>query len=113
LGILDFKKQNEALLIKHLHKFYNKQELPWVKLVWNYYPNGVPQATNLCGSFWWRDIMKLVDKYRLICTTTSGFGDTILFWNDKEWNFAIQTVPNAALFCSGHIALSEGGNSMC
>jgi hypothetical protein len=24
LGILDFKKQNEALLMKHLHKFYNK-----------------------------------------------------------------------------------------
>jgi hypothetical protein len=85
LGILDFKKQNEALLMKHLHKFYNKEDLPWVKLVWSYYPNGVPQATNLCGSFWWREIMKLVDKYRAVCTATAVAGDSILFWNDK-WN---------------------------
>jgi hypothetical protein len=49
----------------------NKKEIPWVSLVWNYYPNGVPQATNLCGSFWWRDTMKLVDKYRTFCTATS------------------------------------------
>jgi hypothetical protein len=85
LGILDFKKQNEALLMKHLHKFYNKEDLPWVKLVWSYYPNGVPQATNLCGSFWWRDIMKLVDKYIAVCNATAGCGDSILFWNDT-WN---------------------------
>jgi hypothetical protein len=83
LGIMDFGKQNEALLMKHLHKFYNKEEIPCVKLVCNYYPNGVPQATNLCGSFWWRDIMKLVDKYRAICTATPGCGDSILFWHDK------------------------------
>jgi hypothetical protein len=56
-----------------------------VNLVWNYYPNGVPQATNLCGSFWWRDIMKLVDKYREVCTATVGCGDSVLFWNDN-WN---------------------------
>jgi hypothetical protein len=85
LGILDFKKQNEDLLMKHLHKFYNKEKVPWVRLVWNYYPNGVPEATNLCGSFWWRDIMKLVDKYRAICSATAGCGDSILFWNDN-WN---------------------------
>jgi hypothetical protein len=36
LGILDFKKPNEALLIKHQHKIFNKQNIPWVKLVWNY-----------------------------------------------------------------------------
>jgi hypothetical protein len=36
----------------------NKKEIPWVSLVWNFYSNGVPQAKNLCGSFWWRDIMK-------------------------------------------------------
>jgi hypothetical protein len=85
LGILDFKKKYEALLMKHLLKFYNKEELPWVKLIWNYYSNGVPQATNLYGSFWWRDIMKLVDKYIAVCNATAGCGDSILFWNDT-WN---------------------------
>lgn len=68
LGIMDFKKQNEGLLIKHLHKFYNKEDIPWVNMVWNYYPDGVPHADNLCGSFWWRDIMKLVDLYRNVCS---------------------------------------------
>jgi hypothetical protein len=28
LGIMDFGKQNEALLIKQLHKFYNKADVP-------------------------------------------------------------------------------------
>jgi hypothetical protein len=32
--------------MKHLHKLYNKEDIPWVKLVWKYYPNGVSQATN-------------------------------------------------------------------
>jgi hypothetical protein len=53
--------------------------------VWNYYPKGVPQATAPCGSFWWRDIMKLVDNYRNICSTVTGKGDSVLFWSGN-WN---------------------------
>jgi hypothetical protein len=79
LGIMDFQKQNEGLLIKNLHKFLNKADIPWVDLVWHYYPNGIPQVANLCGSFWWRDIIKLIDKYREICTVKIGAGDTALF----------------------------------
>lgn len=33
LGILDLKTQNEALLLKHLHKFFNRADIPWVHLV--------------------------------------------------------------------------------
>jgi hypothetical protein len=32
LGIVDFQKQNAALLLKFCDKFYNKVEIPWVKL---------------------------------------------------------------------------------
>ena len=35
VGIINFPKQNNALLLKHLHKFYNMAEVPWVSLVWN------------------------------------------------------------------------------
>lgn len=28
LGVLNLKTQNEALLIKHLHKFFNKEDIP-------------------------------------------------------------------------------------
>lgn len=33
LGIIDIEKQNKALLLKNLHKFFNKADLPWVHLV--------------------------------------------------------------------------------
>lgn len=71
--------------MKHLHKFFNKEDVPWVKLVWNYYPDGVPQVSKLCGSFWWRDIMKLVPTYRSFCSVKVQAGDTAVFWSD-EWN---------------------------
>jgi hypothetical protein len=83
LGILDFEKQNEGLLIKNLHKFYNKEDIPWVHLVWRYYADSVPHASKLCGSFWWRDVMKLADKYRNICSVKIGCGDSALFWSDN------------------------------
>lgn len=37
LGIIDLEYQNIALLTKHLDKFYNKHNLPWVKLIWRKY----------------------------------------------------------------------------
>ena len=41
LRVLNIKTQNEALLIKHLHKFLNKEDIPWVSRVWKkYYHNG-------------------------------------------------------------------------
>jgi len=33
LGVMKLKKQNEALSMKNLHKFFNKVETPWVALV--------------------------------------------------------------------------------
>jgi hypothetical protein len=47
LGIINLRSQNNALLFKHLDKFYKKEDIPWVKLIWNkYYANGeVPHAT--------------------------------------------------------------------
>jgi hypothetical protein len=37
LGVLDLKAQNEALMLKNLHKFFNKVDVPWVQLVWEKY----------------------------------------------------------------------------
>ena len=84
LGIINLHLQNQGLLIKHLHKFFNKEDIPWVSLIWNsYYDGVVPQATVLCGSFWCRDIFKLADSYRAISTATVNQGDSILFWSDS------------------------------
>jgi hypothetical protein len=35
LDLKNLRLLNEALLIKHLHKFYNKEDVAWVQLVWN------------------------------------------------------------------------------
>jgi len=41
LGVLDLKTQNEALLLKNFHKFYNRTDIPWVHLIREkYYSNG-------------------------------------------------------------------------
>ena len=37
LGILNLTIQNQGLFLKHLHKFYNKQQVPWVQLIWDSY----------------------------------------------------------------------------
>jgi hypothetical protein len=80
LSIVDFQKQNAALLIKFLDKFYNYEEIPWVQLVWDaHYVNRVPHAQDLCGSFWWRDILKLVDNFRGVASVKMGSGNTFLF----------------------------------
>jgi hypothetical protein len=84
LGIVDFQKQNAALLIKYLDKFYNHRELPWVNLLWtSHYNNKIPHSSDLCGSFWWKDVLKLVDNFRGVATVKHGNGNTFLFWRDS------------------------------
>jgi hypothetical protein len=87
LGIINLRSQNNALLLKHLDKFYKKEDIPWVNLICNtYYVNGeVPHATNDKGSFWCKDILKLVDLFRGVASCQVGDGTTVLFWSDV-WN---------------------------
>jgi hypothetical protein len=41
LGVINLSIHNDSLLMKFLHKFYSKADIPWVHLVWdNYYANG-------------------------------------------------------------------------
>jgi hypothetical protein len=37
------------------------------------------------GSFWWRDIVKLLDKFKGIAKVVAQNGATILLWHDL-WN---------------------------
>lgn len=86
LGVLQLSTQNDALLMKYLHKFYNRADLPWVHLVWDsYYNNGKLPGDKVVGSFWWRDVMKLNTQYKGIASVQPGNGHTIWFWQDM-WN---------------------------
>lgn len=52
LGIVDIKVQNQALLLKQLFKFYNRLDVPWVKLLWNtYYSQEIPHASDAEAHF--------------------------------------------------------------
>jgi hypothetical protein len=61
LGVKNLYLQNDALLLKHIHKFFNKVDVPWVHLIWStYYKHKVPHRCTPRGSFWWRDILKVL-----------------------------------------------------
>ncbi|XP_073353855.1 uncharacterized protein [Aegilops tauschii subsp. strangulata] len=85
LGIIDIKTKNMALLLKHLFKFYNHDDVPWVTLVWDaYYTDKIPHAVDPVGSFWWRDVLHYSNVFRGITSVTLGDGSSSLFWKD-DW----------------------------
>lgn len=52
LGIMDIYTLNKALLMKNLHKFYSKHDIPWVNLIWEtYYGNGQLPSDQQVGLF--------------------------------------------------------------
>ena len=93
LGVLNLREQNKALLIKHLFKFYNKVDVPWVKLIWeaHYHNNDVPHFNRSKGSFWWKDCMKMYDLFREMATCDIKSGCTNLLWDDI-WNGDIRRI---------------------
>jgi hypothetical protein len=67
-----------------LDKFYNHADLPWINLIWYaHYEDKIPHAENLCGSFWWRDVLKLVDNFCGVSSVKPRRGNTFLFWSDS------------------------------
>jgi hypothetical protein len=80
LGIINLQLQNKALHLKHLDKFDNNVDVPWVKLIKEaYYYDIVPHVVTLSGSFWWRGVIGLVDLWRgmALCKVVSG--SSVLF----------------------------------
>ena len=91
--MLNLQTQNEALLLKHLDKFFNRKDLPWVNLIWDkhYRNDRLPNSTAPRGSFWWRDILKLLDKYKGMASVLVFNGKTCLFWDDV-WNDQVRRI---------------------
>lgn len=85
LGVLNLSTQNESLLLKHLHKFFNRASVPWVQLVWDrYYLGGKLSrlTNNFKGSFCWKDILKLLDSYKGMAMANISDGSSCFFWLD-------------------------------
>ena len=85
LGVINLRIHNGSLLLKQLHKFNTKQDIPWVNLIWQtYYQQKVPHAAREVGSFWWKDILRLHTLYRGIARCILGCGSSVLFWEDLQ-----------------------------
>jgi hypothetical protein len=83
LGVINLSIKNDALLLKQLDKFYRKENIQWVALIWQkYYSNTVPHLAREKGSFWWKDILRLHTQYRGVAICNPNQGDTISFWDD-------------------------------
>lgn len=92
LGVINLRLHNNALLMKNLHKFYNRLSIPWVSLIWStYYINKDPHADRPRGSFWWKDVLQFADIFRGLSTCKVGDGKTCLFWDDF-WNNKVRSV---------------------
>jgi hypothetical protein len=71
---------NEALLLKYLHKFFNQEDISWVHLIWEkYYGNGTLPSCHKKGSFWWRDVLKLLDAFKGMALVNVQDGASCLF----------------------------------
>lgn len=83
LGVLNLRTQNEAVLLKYLHKFYTKADIPWVHLIWEkYYQNGRLPNHTIKGSFWWRSVLRLLDNYKGMAVVSVSNGSTCNLWSN-------------------------------
>lgn len=98
LGVLDIATHNKALLMKHLHKFLNGHNLPWVHLIWDTYYNDSPLTDRPVGSFWWRAILKLLTEFKSMATCSVSKGNSALFWQDN-WSTIALKDKFPELFC--------------
>lgn len=103
LNVINLRVQNESLLLKYLHKFYSHMDIPCVQLVWRKYyaANRLPALQGpQRGSFWWRDVLKLLQQFKGISVISLQNGATCLHWHDLwEGNIWSQTFPELFSFC--------------
>ena len=91
LGVIDIFVQNKALLLKNLHKFYNRHNIPWVNLIWeSYYSNDSLPGNSWMGSFWWKANLKLIDNYKSLARCNIGDGKSAYFWTDLWHSHCLQ-----------------------
>lgn len=92
LGVLDLQVHNQAMLMKFLKKFFNREDIPWVNIIWEaYYQDSLP-GDRLIGSFWWKSILKLLPTLKEHTKCKAGRGDTIMLWSDKWMNIPLSTL---------------------
>lgn len=76
------------------------------KMIWHsYYSQGqIPHVTADKGSFWWKDLLHLSDKFRGVASCSVGNGTTVLFWlHGRLFSFA----KNQKIFVAAFLSASD------
>lgn len=81
---------NKALLMKNIFKFLNKEDIPWVKLIWEKYYQNNFALDKVEGSFWWRAHLKIIPEFKSASTCTVISGQTTLFWKGSWGGEALE-----------------------
>jgi hypothetical protein len=70
-----------------------------VELIWDkHYRNAkLPSSSTPKGSFWWRDALKLLDKYKGLASVSIANGQTCLLWDDL-WNGQVSKIKFPELY---------------
>ena len=75
LGILN-TDHNKALVMKNVHKFFNRGDLPWFNLIWEVHYSSLPQDKKV-GSFRWKTHLNLLQTCKQSCLCIANSGSTI------------------------------------
>jgi hypothetical protein len=86
-----------------------------VELIWNkHYRNGkLPSSSIPKGSFWWRDALKLLEKFKGLASVSVANGQTCLLWDDL-WNGQVRKLQFPELYSLAKnkgISLSKAHNT--
>jgi len=102
LGIINLEVQNQALLMKNLDKFYSRKDIPWVNMVREkHYSHDKLPGTVKKRSFWWRDVLKGLPKFKEMASSGECWFDLpVLEGQMGNRNFAEQ-IPTSILLCKG------------
>ncbi|KAJ4769309.1 RNA-directed DNA polymerase (reverse transcriptase)-related family protein [Rhynchospora pubera] len=83
-GLLDLRLHNIALLLRWWWRLHHDPDTLWSKLARRLFAkrdvNLPPLAWNLCGSFFWKDLLSLRFYFQLSSTSVIGTGLNTLFW---------------------------------
>ena len=85
-------------------------DIPWVNLIWEkLYQNGKLPSAIKKGSFWWRDNLKLLDKYKGLASVHLLDGRTcFLWWDIWEGQVCAQAYPELFSFAKlQHITVQK------
>jgi hypothetical protein len=67
--------------------FFNRADCPWVQLIWdNYYSSGKLPNNRPKGSFWWRGVLKQLDKFKGIAMVHLNNGWSVAMAGFVEWS---------------------------